>query len=98
VNVIENGGKWNGVFYGRRPNGKYIFIDRKKYWIYSPDSRSIPNEELKKQNLGFAQLGEIKRKSIASLKECEQCPFFVDYIDDFDFFCRYRVKQMSKNE
>lgn len=98
VMVIANGGKWNGTFYGHRPNGKYIFIDREKFWIYSPDSHTISDEESKKQNLTFAQLGEIKRKSLASLKECEQCPFFVDYVNDFDFFCEYRVKRISKKK
>jgi hypothetical protein len=79
---IIDGEYWNGEFYGRMPNGKWIFVNQEKIIVYPPDNmrECLTEQENKANNLLFAGL-----KSIKSILEnptfgaCKKCKFSVDY-------------------
>ena len=74
LNAIKNGAFWNGEMYGKGENGKYIFIDNKKEYLFPPDwAIGLTNDEEKKKKRIFGQLKRISRDSTNS---SQSCPYF----------------------
>jgi hypothetical protein len=75
--LFRNGKFWNGEMYGKGENGKYIYIDNEKKYIFPPSwaIRLSENEEKKSKKL-YGQLNQIIRDSILSSKIANKCPNF----------------------
>lgn len=95
---IIDGEYWNGIFYGRIPNGKYIFLGKEKVIIYHPSNLqdNLSVNEKKMNNLLYAGLQAIKDKfSNPEYGNCNECDFKVDdyYTNNRTIYvCRFNEK------
>ena len=99
ISDLRKGKLWNGIIYGQGPNGKYIFIDNKKFEIFPKDSEfRLVGEKRKIRNRIFGQLSVISEKSRLSPEKCEDCQYFQEYLDEnlYSFSCSFRKENNLK--
>lgn len=79
LKMIIDGEFWNGEIYGWGSNGKYIFIQGKKVYVYPPDL-PVQNQteiELENPDLFYGGLRQMKKTVFSSeIGNCYFCEFF----------------------
>lgn len=102
--AISRGHGWNGSFYGKGPNGKYIYLGNKKVIIYPPDNGRT-DSNVKDGNVFYAQLHTILSKSVQSHFACKNCKYFrgSNYslgseFSDLEIICSYKKDNFLSNE
>ncbi|MCQ0110303.1 competence protein CoiA family protein [Zhouia amylolytica] len=76
INMLRNGGNWNGVIYGYPGSGQKIYINNKEIEIFPKDKEfNLTEYEHKKRRQLYGQLNRIESLSKVPLDECKKCAF-----------------------
>ncbi|WP_439507035.1 hypothetical protein [Sediminibacterium sp.] len=84
---IIDGAFWNYSFYGKYPNGKYIFMNSEKIIVYPPIDSIVSYEERINNNFFYKGLLEIKSSIKIEFGNCSICKHLWDtyYIGEDKF-------------
>ncbi|WP_337070285.1 competence protein CoiA family protein [Pontibacter sp. 13R65] len=78
---IMDGEYWNGEFYSYPPNGKCIYIDGEKIYVYPPrtEAENLSEQAMRLNNFLFAGLKQIKKLwGQSAVGRCRGCKHAVD--------------------
>lgn len=80
---IIDGDNWNGIIYGKPPNGKWIYVGTLRVVVYPPRTKQdLTNEEAEKGRLLYAGLRKIQElRDKPEIGNCASCSFSHDYFD-----------------
>ena len=96
IQSILNGKKWLGGFEKRGHKGTFIFLDKKRVWVYPPDNEmdKMLKEEITKRKILYSGLMKIAEERLKSkFGKCSECEFNVDFYTDGEkkiSVCKYK--------
>lgn len=96
---LKEGKIWNGIIYGQRSNGRFVFLGGEKVEIYPPDNcYKLNDQERKLRNHIYWQANFISKESLVGKEDCIKCIYFTEYLDleETTFACKFRKENRIK--